>query len=220
MRRREFMHSMATALVPLFGESRLRRDVGTMRSDKAYDVAVIGSGVFGAWTAYSLSQLGKKVVLVDAYGPGNSRASSGGESRVIRMGYGGDELYSRWSLGALERWQRFCREFDRPDLFADSSLATNEARVEARHRLIPELAALFKALRADEIERRCLGANLPFSLIARPEDLFDDVHLNATGGLADIRLPDGERAGQSVRTTLFPITMSRRSIDFSFTMRA
>jgi crotonobetainyl-CoA:carnitine CoA-transferase CaiB-like acyl-CoA transferase len=48
---------------------------------------------------------------------------------------------------------------------------------------------------------------LPFAPIRRPEDLYDDPHLAATGGLADIRLPDGERAGQTVKTTLFPIAL-------------
>jgi crotonobetainyl-CoA:carnitine CoA-transferase CaiB-like acyl-CoA transferase len=89
------------------------------------------------------------------------------------------------------QWASFCREFTRPELFADASLATNEARVEARLRLIPELVALFKALPAGEIERRCLAANLPFALIARPEDLFDDPQLNANGSLADTILPGG-----------------------------
>jgi crotonobetainyl-CoA:carnitine CoA-transferase CaiB-like acyl-CoA transferase len=89
------------------------------------------------------------------------------------------------------QWASFCREFKRPELFADASLATNEARVEARPRLIPELIALFKALPAGEIERRCLAANLPFALIARPEDLFDDPQLNANGSLADTILPGG-----------------------------
>jgi crotonobetainyl-CoA:carnitine CoA-transferase CaiB-like acyl-CoA transferase len=88
-------------------------------------------------------------------------------------------------------WESFCQEFRRPDLFADASLATNEARVEARHRLIPELMTLFKALPANEIERRCLGANLPYSRVARPEDLFDDPQLNANGSLADTILPGG-----------------------------
>ena len=48
---------------------------------------------------------------------------------------------------------------------------------------------------------------LPFAPILRPDQLFDDPHLNATGGLADITLPDGERAGQTARTTLFPLRM-------------
>jgi crotonobetainyl-CoA:carnitine CoA-transferase CaiB-like acyl-CoA transferase len=88
-------------------------------------------------------------------------------------------------------WESFCQEFGRHDLLADASLATNEARVEERHRLIPQLVALFKGLSASEIERRCLGANLPFARIARPEDLFDDPQLNANGSLADTILPGG-----------------------------
>jgi glycine/D-amino acid oxidase-like deaminating enzyme len=61
---------------------------------KTYDVAVIGAGVFGAWTAWHLAKRGKRVLLLEAYGPGHSRASSGGETRIIRMGYGADELAS------------------------------------------------------------------------------------------------------------------------------
>jgi crotonobetainyl-CoA:carnitine CoA-transferase CaiB-like acyl-CoA transferase len=88
-------------------------------------------------------------------------------------------------------WQSFCREFRRPYLFADATLATNEMRVTERSRLIPELVALFKSLAAAEIERRCLEAGLPFARIARPEDLFDDPQLNANGSLADTVLPGG-----------------------------
>lgn len=77
--------------------------------NKSYDVAVIGAGVFGAWAAHYLRQAGASVVLLDAYGPGNSRASSGGETRVIRMGYGADELYTRWSMQSLPVWQEFAR---------------------------------------------------------------------------------------------------------------
>src|SRR5678815_1911693 len=70
-----------------------------------YDVAVIGAGVFGAWSAYQLRLTGASVLLVDAYGPGNSRASSGGESRVIRLGYGPDELYTRLAARSLRLWK-------------------------------------------------------------------------------------------------------------------
>ena len=71
----------------------------------AYDVAVIGAGVFGAWTAWHLRRAGARVALVDAWGPGNSRASSGGESRIIRMGYGADGIYTRMSMQSLPQWQ-------------------------------------------------------------------------------------------------------------------
>ena len=57
-----------------------------MSTQKTYDVAVIGAGVFGAWTAHALTAAGLKVVLVDAYGAAHNRSSSGGESRIIRMG--------------------------------------------------------------------------------------------------------------------------------------
>jgi sarcosine oxidase len=77
---------------------------------KTYDVVVVGAGVFGAWTAWQLARRGQCVLLVDAYGPGNSRASSGGESRIIRMGYGADELYTRWAMGSLVQWKELFAE--------------------------------------------------------------------------------------------------------------
>ena len=74
-------------------------------SQKHYDVAVVGAGVFGAWTAYQLQRAGARVALLDAHGPGNSRSSSGDESRIIRMGYGADEVYTRSAVRSLARWQ-------------------------------------------------------------------------------------------------------------------
>ena len=72
---------------------------------KPYDFVVIGAGVFGAWTAHYLRESGAGVALLDAYGAANSRASSAGETRIIRMGYGPDELYTRWSARSLPIWQ-------------------------------------------------------------------------------------------------------------------
>jgi monomeric sarcosine oxidase len=76
-------------------------------ADRAYDVAVIGAGVFGSWIARQLQRAGRSVILVDAYGPSNNRGSSGGESRIIRMGYGKDEIYTRWSNRSLGLWKEF-----------------------------------------------------------------------------------------------------------------
>jgi len=76
-----------------------------MHSGKQYDVAVIGAGVFGVWIAYQLNRAGRSVLLLDAYGPGNSRASSGGESRIMRLGYGPDEIYTRSAQRSLQLWQ-------------------------------------------------------------------------------------------------------------------
>ena len=68
-------------------------------------VAVIGAGVFGAWTAEHLRRAGHRVTMVDMAGPANSRASSGGESRMTRGGYGKDEIYTRMSFASLPEWK-------------------------------------------------------------------------------------------------------------------
>src|ERR1041385_1483105 len=82
------------------------------------DVAVIGAGVFGAWIAYQLRRAGASVILIDAYGPGNSRASSGGESRIIRMGYGPDEIYTRSAVRSFALWREFFERVESlPPLF-------------------------------------------------------------------------------------------------------
>src|SRR4051812_39485521 len=69
------------------------------------DVIVVGSGVFGAWTAWHLLKLGRKVLLLDAWGPAHARASSGGESRMTRTVYGRDEIYTRFALESLDQWR-------------------------------------------------------------------------------------------------------------------
>jgi glycine/D-amino acid oxidase-like deaminating enzyme len=68
-------------------------------------VAVIGAGVFGAWTAHHLHAAGARVSLVDAYGPANPRASSGDHSRILRCGYGPDDLYARMAWRSLQQWR-------------------------------------------------------------------------------------------------------------------
>jgi monomeric sarcosine oxidase len=72
-----------------------------------YDYLVVGAGVFGAWTACFLARRGKSVLLVDARGPGNALSSSGGETRIIRMGYGFSELYTRFARRSLTLWREF-----------------------------------------------------------------------------------------------------------------
>ena len=69
------------------------------------DTIVIGAGVFGAWTATRLREGGRNVMLLDAWGPANARASSGGESRMTRGSYGADEVYTRMALDSLVEWR-------------------------------------------------------------------------------------------------------------------
>ena len=69
------------------------------------DTIVVGAGVFGAWTATRLRAAGRKVMLIDAWGPANARASSGGESRMTRGAYGADAVYTRMALDSLVDWK-------------------------------------------------------------------------------------------------------------------
>ena len=86
------------------------------------DVVVVGAGAFGGWTALHLREKGAAVTVLDAYGPGNSRASSGGETRQIRAGYEDRELYTRWVLEAFGRWKAREQEFGRKLLFETGRL--------------------------------------------------------------------------------------------------
>lgn len=94
MSRREFSASLAAG--PLLA-----------RAEKPAAFAVIGAGVFGAWTAHHLLSAGHRVVLIDEYGPANSRASSGGETRIIRCSYGPDQVYTRMAKRSLQLWSDF-----------------------------------------------------------------------------------------------------------------
>jgi glycine/D-amino acid oxidase-like deaminating enzyme len=77
---------------------------GTGAPSPAASVVVVGAGAFGGWTALMLRRRGARVTLVDAWGPGNSRASSGGETRVIRGVYGGDRIYTAMARRSFELW--------------------------------------------------------------------------------------------------------------------
>ena len=121
------------------------------------EVIVIGAGAFGGWTALSLREKGASVTLVDAYGPGNSRASSGGETRQIRAGYEDRELYTRWVLLAFDRWNARQEEFGRRLLYEtgrlllapqwDESLKVTKAVLD-KYRVANEV------LSHDELRRR------------------------------------------------------------------
>ena len=76
-------------------------------------VAVIGAGAFGGWTALYLLRGGARVTLIDAWGPGNSRASSGGETRVMRGTYGPDQPYTALAARSLSLWTANERKWKR-----------------------------------------------------------------------------------------------------------
>jgi crotonobetainyl-CoA:carnitine CoA-transferase CaiB-like acyl-CoA transferase len=105
------------------------------------------------------------------------------------------------------QWAVFCDVLGFADLKADAALATNNQRVLERPRLIPILRERLATRTAAELAAIFERAGLPFAPIRRPEELFDDPHLVATGALADVVVPDGPKAGETVKAALLPITM-------------
>jgi crotonobetainyl-CoA:carnitine CoA-transferase CaiB-like acyl-CoA transferase len=91
------------------------------------------------------------------------------------------------------QWKIFCEAFGLQDLLADPVLKTNPQRVEARPRIMPIVSAIFAKMGKQELMDKCEKLGLPFAPIAKPEDLFDDPHLNASGGLTPVTLPNGTR---------------------------
>jgi crotonobetainyl-CoA:carnitine CoA-transferase CaiB-like acyl-CoA transferase len=102
----------------------------------------------------------------------------------------------------------FCDALGFGDLKADPALATNNQRVSARPTLMPVLRERLARLSAAELSATFERVGLPFAPIRKPEELYADPHLLATGGLADVVLSDGDKAGQTVKTTLFPLTLA------------
>jgi sarcosine oxidase len=122
-----------------------------------YDVAVIGAGVFGAWTAHHLRAAGARVALADAYGAANSRSSSGGESRIIRMGYGADEIYTRSAMRSLTLWQDFCRRTGQPLFHHTGVLWTaseGDPYTEHTRQTLARCGAHFEAIDSAELKSR------------------------------------------------------------------
>ncbi|UJW80886.1 CaiB/BaiF CoA transferase family protein [Hydrogenophaga sp. SL48] len=105
------------------------------------------------------------------------------------------------------QWATFCDALGFADLKADLRYPDNNARVTLRPILLPILRERLAGRSAAELAALFERVGLPFAPIRKPEELYHDEHLLATGGLADITLPDGARAGQTAKTTLFPFTM-------------
>lgn len=101
------------------------------------------------------------------------------------------------------QWKVFCEAFGLADLLADPALATNPQRVEARPRILPIVTGIFGKMTRQELMDKCEALGLPFAPIAKPEDLFEDPHLNASGGLAPVTLPNGKKT----KVPILPIEM-------------
>jgi crotonobetainyl-CoA:carnitine CoA-transferase CaiB-like acyl-CoA transferase len=104
----------------------------------------------------------------------------------------GDQVF----LGVVSdsQWRAFCEAFGLTDLGADPTLAANNDRVRERERILPQVRAAVMGYSKADLLAKLEPLGLPFAPIARPQDLFDDPHLNAAGGLVEITLADGATA--------------------------
>lgn len=132
--------------------------------------------------------------------PMPSRISAWGVYDVFTV-KNGEQIFL--SAVSDKQWAVLCEVFNWPDLKSDARYTSNNDRVTHRHILIPDLRERFKVFTAQELTDMFEANGLPYAPIKRPEDLMDDPHLRATGGLAPITLPDG----REIDTLLFPITM-------------
>jgi crotonobetainyl-CoA:carnitine CoA-transferase CaiB-like acyl-CoA transferase len=105
------------------------------------------------------------------------------------------------------QWGVFCKALDMPEWLGDVRLATNNDRVRARDWMMPLLRSRLAGWTANALSEVFEKNGLPFAPITRPENLVNDPHLLATGGLAPITLPDGPRSGQTSSTVLLPLTL-------------
>ena len=148
--------ALAAGRPPTVG-TRVTAARGQASAGAAPDVVVIGAGAFGGWTALSLRELGLTVTLVDAYGPGNARSSSAGETRQIRASYGSRELYSRWAIAALERWKAREAEWGTRLLYQTGQITLSPSWTEALQATkvtLDRLGVANEVLQRDEIRRR------------------------------------------------------------------
>lgn len=125
----------------------------------APEIVIVGAGVFGAWTARQLQRMGRKVLLLDAWAPANARASSGGESRLTRGSYGGDQVYTRMALESLDEWSALSARADLPILHRCGILFFFGSRED----YVTETIAAHRRLKlpTEVLDRRAMARRFP-----------------------------------------------------------
>jgi crotonobetainyl-CoA:carnitine CoA-transferase CaiB-like acyl-CoA transferase len=139
-----------------------------------------------------------------AAAPMPDRISSWGIYDVFQV-KGGEQIFL--AVVSDTQWAIFCDAFGYQDLQADPRLLGNNNRVRNRDWLVPLLRERLALQSATDLAALFERHGLPFAPITKPHELLDDPHLCATGGLAPITLPDGERAGQAAQTVLLPLAL-------------
>lgn len=144
-------------------------------------------------TAFLVGQhIAQKAVTGQAAKPMPVRISAWAIYDVFETKNEGEQLF----VGVVSdgQWQTFCTDFGLDDLAARTEWATNNQRVLAREEILPRVQALFRTATRDELVRKLESSGLPFAPIVRPDELTDDAHLNAAGGMVDVTMPDGSTA--------------------------
>jgi glycine/D-amino acid oxidase-like deaminating enzyme len=143
------------------------REANSFMKSKPH-IAVVGAGAFGGWTALHLLERGARVTLLDAWGPGNSRAASGGETRIMRGTYGPDQPYTRVTARALELWQKYETRWKKQFLHRSGVLWMVSSRDDAFERgslaMLRQAQIKFQELSPPEMKKRW------------PQINFADVH--------------------------------------------
>ncbi len=106
-----------------------------------------------------------------------------------------------------KQWKDFCAAFELTDFANDSSLDGNSDRVKHKDRIIPVIQETFRRYTKQQLMDKLERSGLPFAPIAKPQELFDDVHLNAGAGLLPITVTDGKNAGQKTKLPALPLEM-------------
>ena len=119
MRRRKFIQ-LSTGSLAAMQALPLGAQIKTRQSS---EVIVVGAGVMGCWTAFYMQEKGAKVTLIDAYGPGNTRSSSGGETRILRADYGEQTIYTEMVLRAYDLWKEWEKVWGRQLMYSTGRLS-------------------------------------------------------------------------------------------------
>jgi sarcosine oxidase len=148
----------AFAATPVFNNMPSTRQSKSAKSENKPGAVVVGAGAFGGWTALHLLRRGAQVTLIDAWGPGNSRASSGGETRIIRGTYGPNQPYTKMAARALQLWQENQKRWNRV-LFRRMGVLWMVAREDDSYEkgslpMLKEAGLGYAELRQDELVRR------------------------------------------------------------------
>ncbi len=163
---------------------------------ETFDVAVIGAGAFGAWSAQALHARGQRVLLVDAYGPANNHSSSGGETRIIRSAYGAQAVYARMAREALPLWKDLARR-QRVELFVPTGVLTvhpdGAAFGDDSARVLRELGIPFERLAA-----AATMARFPQFRLAATESALFEPEAGSLMARRAVQTLVGELRGQGV----------------------